>query len=274
MIVDQRIDQEMQGQKMSMTQQMGVGYTFAVESIEADGSAWLKTTYDWVMMKQDTPMGKREYDSANPPEEIPLMAKGSAALVGNSVSMLLDPKGTVREVKGLDALLQTMLKGIDIPPGPAFEGIEKQLKDQFGDDALKEMMRNMMAHYPDEPVRVGDSWDQKVVIAKGFPVIIETTYTLRDRKDGVTTVDNESTLRPNPDASPTEMGPTRMRYDLSGTQKGFMRIDEATGMTLGAEITQTFEGQVTMEMADAEEGEGQSWPMSVVSTVTIGPLEK
>jgi hypothetical protein len=274
MVMDQKIDQDVQGQKVAMTQQMGVGYTFAVESVEPDGTAWVKTTYDWVMMKHDTPMGKTEYDSANPPEEIPLMAKGSATLVGNSISMLLEPKGTVLEVKGLDALFQKMLEEIDIPQGPAFEGVEKQLKDQFGDDALKEMMRNMMTHFPDEPVQVGDSWDQKVVIAKGFPMIIETTHTLREHKDGVAIIDNESTIRPNPDASPLEMGTTRMRYELSGTQKGTTRIDVATGMPLGAELTQTFEGQVNMEMAGTGDGQSQGWPMSVVSTVTIGPLEK
>lgn len=267
MVMDEKIEENVQGRTRSTTRQMGVGYTFAVESVDAEGNAWIKSTYKWVSMKQELPMnmGTVEYDSSSPPEEIPLMARGSAALLGHSIDMRLAPKGTVLEVKGLDVLLRKMLDEIEIPRGIPSEEVEGQLREQFGDDALKGMMRNVVAHYPEKPVKVGDSWDQTVVIRQGFPMIIETTYTLRERKGGVATIDNRSTIRSNPDAAP-------LRYKLAGTQQGYMRVDEATGMTLSSEVTQTFD--VTLVTEGSGKGEDPGNPVSVSNIVTIGPLEK
>jgi hypothetical protein len=102
----------------------------------------------------------------------------------------------------------------------------------------------------------------------GFPLVVSTTYTLAERKDGVATLNVEATLKSNPDGKPMEMGPMTIKHELKGTQKGTITIDEATGWYAGGEMTQELEGKMTMSGAPGQTEEA-SIPISIKSTVTF-----
>jgi len=270
-LTDQNISQTIQGQRHDIIQTTGTGHTFDVEEVDADGNALVKVTYRSVLFKQDGPMGKIEYDSSNPPAIIPPMAMGFAALVGQSFSMMISPDGHIIDVQGVDAMLTHVMKKLDIPEGPMKVSIEESLKNQFGDQALTEIMESMMAIYPEKPVGIGDSWTRKVVISKGFPMILDNTWTLKDRKGGVAIIEVSSTVNPNPEAAPIEMGTMRLSYDISGEQEGTIELQEATGWTTRAKFTQNFSGLVKIG-GTPQMPEGMSWPISIDSVVSYEPF--
>jgi hypothetical protein len=273
MTVNQKISQNIQGQQQDMTQTIGTGYLFNVADVNENEMASVKVTYRSILFRQDGPMGTIEYDSSNPPAAVPPMAMGFAALVGQSFSMIISPEGHVKSIQGVDAMLTRMMKQFDLPDDSMRDSVEKNLREQFGDEALKESMENLMAIYPDKPVGTGDSWTKKVIISKGFPFILDNTWTLKTRKDGVSIIEVSSKISANPKAAPIVMGTMKLSYDISGKQKGTMELQEATGWIRRAESTQEFSGRVKMEDA-SQMPEGMSWPISVKSVITLVPLEK
>ncbi|MHC4199999.1 MAG: DUF6263 family protein, partial [Planctomycetota bacterium] len=242
--VDQKIDQDMMGQKQSMTQVMSMGNTYKVTDVDGEGNASVDVTYTSVRYKQSGPMGLIDYDSKKPSGAVHPVARGFAGLVGQGFSMELPPDGHARKITGVDKMLDSMAKGLGLPEGPVRQQLKDGMKEQFGETAHQETMKKTFAVYPGDPVEVGDSWTTKVALTKGYPMVAENTYTLKARSGGVATVAVKSKVSPNKDAGPTKMGPMSMKLQLSGTEEGTMEIDEATGWIVGASIRQDIGGKI------------------------------
>jgi hypothetical protein len=268
-VSDQTIKQTIQGQQLDMKQTMGFIYSFAVQKVDSQGTADCRVVYESVLFKQEGPTGPTEYDSANPPETVPAQAKPFAALVGQGFTMRVGSTGKVTEVKGADAIMDKVLQAVEIPEGAMRDTMREQLKGQFGDDAARAQMEQVLAIYPDKPVGVGDSWTRKIAIATGYPLLMENTYTYRGSKAGVAQVDVSSKLSRNPEGKPMKLGPMTIDFDVTGTQKGQMSIIEATGWVEQCTLEQKFGGTVKMEGAPGATA-ALSWPIEAESTVKMG----
>jgi len=268
MTAQQKISQTIGGRKVDMDQTLGMGYSFAVTDVDAEGTISAKVTYDSVLFRQKGPTGTVEYDSAHPTETVNPMAKAFAAQLGQSFTLALTPEGRITKVEGVDKLFAHVLRSMDIPAGPQRDALEKSPKQQFGDQAMQDSMEQLTAIYPDGPVDVGDSWERKVTMAKGFPMQLENTWQLKSRKDGRATIDVKSKISSNANADPISMGPVSLKYDFTGDQKGELVLDEATGWTVSAKTTQKLTGKVNVKGAPGMPA-GMSWPITIESTITL-----
>ena len=273
MTMDQKIGQEVLGQKQSVKQVIGMGYTFEVTDVDGKGNASVEVSHTSVRFEQIGPAGVIKYDSKKPSGTVHLAARGYAGLVGQGFSMKISPEGRVLEIAGVDKMLDHIVKGLGLPEGPMRQQLKDGIKEQFGEAAIKEMMETTFAIYPADPVAVGDSWTGKVVLTKQLPMVVETTYTLKSRSGGVASVDVKSKISANKSAGPSKIGSISMKYGLTGTQDGTMEIDEATGWTTSASIEQDFGGKVEM-LSGPGLPPGTTWPITIKSTVTIGPLDE
>ena len=259
-VVDQDIRQTVMGQAQDMVQQIGMGQQFDVLSA-ADGVYDVKLTYYWVSYLQDGPMGRVEYDSDDPPEVIPPMAIGFAALKGRHVVMKIDALGYVQDIIGIDAMLDAMVMKFDslgMTPPPE---MKESLKQQFGDEAMKAQMENMMAIYPEEEVGIGDTWTKEVALKSGMPMTLVNTYRLVGREAGQAQIEVESIVTPS-SGDPMEVGGMTLAYAISGTQQGTMVLDEANGLPVQANIAQKLSGDVTMN-------DSMTWPIEIESTNVV-----
>jgi hypothetical protein len=133
-------------------------------------------------------------------------------------------------------------------------------------------MEQILAIYPDEPVGIGDSWSRRATISAGFPLLLENTYTLRSRQDGLAVVDVASKMSKNPAGKPMKVGPATLDFDITGTQEGQMTISEATGWVTKSTLKQKFAGTLKMENAPGTEG-ALSWPISAEANVSLDTPE-
>ena len=258
----QEIVQWLNGEEQETAHTMSIGETLNVKDVDEAGTATVEVTFGPISVKMKGPMGTIEYNSDDPPDEVALPAKAFAAMLGQGFTLKMTPTGRVTDIQGVDKMFEAIFEAIDIPEGPMMDSVAEGLKQQFGDEALKEMMEKMTAVFPDKPVAIGDSWSQKVTLATGFPAIMENTWTLADRKDGVATINVESTFKPNPEGEPMKIGPMTMRFRLKGSQKGTFKLDEATGWFVEGELTQKMAGDVTMKGMP-----GQTEEMTVPMTI-------
>ena len=252
--IEQRINQaaasapaNAQAKPQATEQVIAVGYGMTVQAVDASGNMKVATRYDSVLLRQKGPAGAVEYDSAKEPKQVPQAARPFAALVGLGFTTNVTPTGQVTAVEGLDEMFAAMVRKLELPEGPARAAVEKALSEQFGADAMKQTLQNLFGPYPDGPVAVGESWRRRVTVSKGFPVVIESEYTLAGRDDGVARVAVKATLSPNEAAGPVDLGTGKMTYELRGEQSGTAEVDEATGWTRSLATTQTLAGTLRFQ---------------------------
>jgi hypothetical protein len=272
MLMVQKISQTIQGQKMDMDQTMGMGMAFSVTDVRPDGVQDVSVVYDWMKLKQDSVMGGQkmmsiEYDSSNPPATLSPAAQGFAALIGLGFKISLAPDGTVAAISGIPEMIESMMKKLNMPAGPMLDNIKSSLTKQFNDESMRQNIGQMVAAYPPNPIAIGGTWNKTLTMTMMGSMVIESTYTLKEVRDGVATIGYTATITPGKEASPLEIGGAKTTYAIEGTQEGDTQVDVATGWTVGGHITQELSGTINMDQGGAK----QSWPISIKSDITIMP---
>ena len=267
--IDSKVVQTMGGQQQTIDQSMAIYYTMKVTDVAADGTMDVTVTYDRVRMNMKNPAGNIEYDSdKTKPEETPMMARGFAGLVGSKLDLKITPKGKVTDVKGADELLKRMIDKMELQE-PQKSMVETQLKQQFGPEAIRKSFEQMTAFYPEKPVAPGESWTQKVPLAMGFPILTETTYTLKEVKGDAVVIDMKGTVSTDP-KQPMKMGPQQMVYDLKGEQTGTITLDKSSGWIQTGKAQQNLDGSVKLQGG----GQDLEIPMKIQTDMAFGAPKK
>lgn len=273
LLIDQTIDQDIpaMNQKMVIEQLIGMTMRYDVTDRVSDaGGTWVTMTYEGIKFKMDGPMGLAEYDSADPPAQVPMMAKGMAALLGQSLEIEFLPTGEAGRIEGIAAMMQKMVEAFNLPEGPAKENVKSMMQMQFNEDMVEQMVAATAGMYPGRPVSRGDSWDESVALGGMMPMQIDMDYTLEDFDPATATVDVSGKISPHPDAQPVMMGGMEMDAEFNGKQIGSVVFDRATGFLISSEITQDMDGGMTMNL---DNGDSLDIEMVIDSTVTMKRLD-
>jgi len=257
-ITRQVITQNVGGQDTKVDLAVGTTYKYDVQGVAPDGTVTLKVTIDGTSLKMDAASLKVDYDSAKPPEQIPPQAQGVAAMVGKSFGMEMSAQGEITRVEGVEAMLESVLA-----EGGSAEA-KAQIQKQFGGDGMVATMQGMLAPYPDKPVGVGDSWSRTVSVTTGFPMQVDSTYTLKGRAGGMATLAVESTIKTDPNAEPIAVGPMKATVELSGKRTGEMVVHETAGWTMSSKLDMDFKGN--LKAVGASE---MSIPLTVTGEITV-----
>jgi hypothetical protein len=254
--------------------------TMEVLSVEEDGTATVKLTYDRIVFKAQSALGSIEYDSQNKNEDVEFPGSLYQALVGRSFRAKLSPTGTVLKVLDVHAICGAVR---DAMP----EGRTVKIMSPAGLDAtnlinprhLDDLVASLFLACPDEPLAVGGTWTREEKPAGNPPVSCNATYKLVSRADGVATIQAEGTAKHNPNVG---LGGatvfTNVEGELGGTRKGTVTLDEASGMIIEGRITTALEGEMNFKMivisndddGDADDPQEEtSKPMTIDITTTV-----
>ena len=276
---EQKISQTMDGKPIVIDQTLGFNYVYAVQNVDAAGVAKVETEFRDVLFKIVAPGEKAptviEYDSTKPKKEIPPAMSGIASLVGQKVWMKIAPDGQTREAGGFKEVIAHMIKSISVPPGAERTIMENSLKSQFSEESFKEMLaQGMNKTYPAHPVAVGDSWKSDVKMTQSLPMQLVSTFTLKERKDGLSIIGLESTLALDSKGKPMQAANSKIAMQLQGKQSGTMQIRESDGWIMKSQAKLDFSGTVSVSTTPSGPGDisrptNKSWPISIVGTTTV-----
>ncbi len=224
---------------------IGTGAQLDVSNIDANGNAQVTYTYKWVKYGTKFPGKEAVYDSSKKDSTVPEEFRWFAPLLEESLSLKISPEGRISEVKDLEKVRSNVRQ--KLPQGPSNEIAIRSLDQWLDEQAVRETIESSLAIYPDRPVGVGDSWSRNVTYSGGFPKILESKWTLKERKNGVAVIEVVSTIKPNPQAKPTEMGQgITSSSEFTGNEQGLIEIQESTGLIIKSNINQQMSGQSTI----------------------------
>lgn len=269
------------GQKTNQSTTTVTGYTQEVSDVAADGTATMKVTFTEMVLGD---LGG-----------LSAMTGGLSAglgdamnVLGKSFTMKASPTGRISSVEGMEpvvkemsekmsALLKEELGKMQLPPeamgmlGQIDTVMGSVLRRSLGDSAMREAMEDGMTMYSETPQKVGSTWTRGVIRESGMePMERGESWTLKERKNGVLTLERKSVISPNTQASGITMGPMTMRIDLTGTDSGTFQVDEATGWVISGTLSRQLEGK--MDLLGMPMPGGQDMTMKITDTVTLETL--
>jgi len=268
----QKIHQTVMGKKQDMDQVMGMTYSLTVKNMKPGGTADMVISYSAIQFHQKSAAMTIDYDSAKGQVPNNPMAKVFASLKGQSFRMTITKKGHVTQVKGMTAIVNRMLTSLQLPEGPTKKAIEKRIRKQFSDEAVKSSMENMLDFYPDGPVKIGGTWTRTKLYSLGMSLAMINTYTLIKIHHRVASLTVTSKVTSVPGSSMPFGAKGTIVYKLSGTQTGTMELPLSTGMATKAALKQNMSGSVTMKQTPTSPG--ISWPISMASDILLTAAQK
>jgi hypothetical protein len=265
--MNQTITQKISNNEQKMIQEMLMTWQYDVLDKDSSGSLEIDLTYKRVKTVQDFGQRKIEYDSDNPPDTLDPSMRAMESLVGDQLTMRISPDGKVTGLKGISEMQQKMIEAMDIPDSLQQSVYTNDLKKQFGEDAIRQSIEQIIGFYPSKPVRVGDSWKSGMDKSGGFPMRIESNYTLKSRVAGVDSIDVSSQIKNNPENNVVKMGAVSMTYNIDGNQTGTILVEENTGLPISSNLNLNFSG--SLRMSGMPDQESQTWPISASGTVNV-----
>jgi hypothetical protein len=256
MTVVMDLTQSMGEQEMSINTKMQFEVAQTVKAITAKGDFEIENEYSRVAMDMDAMGQKITYDSnVKDTTDNELLKKYSSSfgkILGKKFIVVLSPKGKVIEIKGFKELLDDLGKG---NPDAA---TKKMLEGIFDEHKITSNFESSYHMFPDNSVKIGDTWSQTKSVESMFPIEISTTYVLKEVNNGVAkiTVKGDFTIKKDD----YKANGITMKINFAGNYNGFYDLDINSGMSNRAEIAMPMKG--TMEVMEMEV------PVTVNSTIT------
>ena len=267
MEMNKQVKQTIDGEEQRMEQNLLLVWDYDILAKNDAGNYEISARYARIKSSQRFGMQKVEFDSDNMPDYIDPSMIGYKILVGSEITMEVTPEGKVKRLDGFQEIIDKIIDELNIPDSRQRNEIISGLQKQFGDEAMRQSFEQMTAFYPENPVDTGDSWHTDIAMDVGFPVIVESDYTMLSRKDGIADIDVLSIVRSNPNSEGIDMGLFSLSYDIEGDQKGLIKMDEVSGLPVKSDIRLKFSG--TVEVSGAPDLEEKSWPISTEGQVII-----
>lgn len=236
-----------------------------VDDVAADGTVTLRQVIDAVRIDINAPFGRSVFDSAATgsiaaDDRLSQSITGAySAMIGQAITLVIAPSGTVQKVEGMSAILERMLKA---QPGTMPADALERLKNSFSDDAARYMFERGFASFPERPLKPGDTWDDQLTVNLPMFGAMSTfrTWTFHgiERRDGIETARITSTFTIKSDPAP---GAASLPFSLEpGENSGEseMLFDVARGRLVRLTTHMTQQMKMTMRGAGGPGGNMQT----------------
>lgn len=230
----------------------------------AQGEDQFRITYETILYEQSAMGTESIYDSENPERTTdPNLESIYSAMLNESFILNYDSQGQITGAEGLEEMMSEMFKVIP-------EEAQAMMENQLGGDAMLQAMKGTTSYYPEvAKKKVGDTWTGSHDIAiAGMELLLDNTYKLIEVKDGKAKIEITGEIATDPEAPGMEMPGIKMKFDLQGTQEGFLYIDAATSWMQRMELNQNMDGKVLMTVEQAG-GTEMDMDMTISTTQLI-----
>lgn len=159
--------------------------------------------------------------------------------------MAVTPLGHVEVISGMDAVYNNMLDRANLETKAQRDTFRAVVRREFPAADLATDLESAMFLYTADRVTVGDSWPVQRRTEGLVPVVFDGRAVLDSVASGqlYTSVAGSVSRVPrnHEDLQEPAVGPLQ-EIDIQGRQSGTARVDEATGILLESEMTQSLQG--------------------------------
>lgn len=257
-LANSKVSQTVGGQSVDVEIVIAGNMSYKVISAGSD-SYEMDVQYTELSMNMKTMQGEASFSSESPSEG-DIMSMLLSNMKKNPFSVTLMKNGKIDKITNMDAMFNAMFEGM----GPLTDEQKSQMTDQmrqsFGESALKGNLELATAVFPDKPVNKGDTWEIQTAISSTISADVTNTFTYEGKDGDYDVITGSGNFKTDPSKTSSANG-MAMTYDLSGTMDSKLKLDPTTGWIIEAQITQNMEGNASVQ--------GMNIPMILKSSTTI-----
>ncbi|MCL4219351.1 MAG: hypothetical protein KJ052_20405 [Candidatus Hydrogenedentes bacterium] len=239
----------MMGQNQTQPVNVTSTMTAAVDSITPEGVVKLNMRVESLGLPAAAGMGEMMGGMGG-------LENLSTALNNAEFTAEILPNGKVYSVTGLDQKVREAVSSADLgamgqlmPAADLKKFIQEMMREVMGDEVVQEQLTAMLAYMSPQPVDVGDIWTTSYSMKHQTPFVATNTYTLRERRDGISVIDYTSELTPNTEAASLSlMQGMSIERSFQGTVSGTIEVEEATGWPVKNESKVDISGTQSMNL--------------------------
>ena len=187
------------------------------------------------------------------PGGIPGLGAIGERVKGATLTATLDDKLAVTKLEGYDKFLDKLSGDDDM--------VRKQMKQQFSEEAVKQMFSQVFAFAPDKPVKVGETWSRTDKMpAAGVEASVKQKYKLESVSDGVAKIalTGDLTFKAGKGFAGLPEGVTVSKFDMKADKfAGTLLFDTKAGRLTENKLDMDMKGDMTIGVG------GQSVDMSM-----------
>jgi len=269
-VTEASILQNVMGHDMKIDMTVKGDMAYAVEN-KVDDLYEVDVRYTKLTMEMKMPQMTMTFSSETPDAKDPLSPM-LVQLTKSSFQVKLTEAGELKEVTGLDSLMNSLFDSLGDLPEAQKAQMKKQLSDSYGTEAFKSNMGGVLSILPDRPVKEGDTWNRVVKIESGMALSQDITYTYLGEKDGCYLIGGEGKVSTPEGAAGMEANGVKMSFDMHGDVKMELRVDKQTGWVSGGTSSQNIDGKTKIE-GNEQMPNGMEMKMTLTSTTTYTESE-
>ena len=209
-----------------------------------EGQKRFQVRYHRVKFSQDVPGNAVEYDSAAPPNPVPLAAQVYHGLRDNGFEFWIGPDNQILELVGFKPFLERCLQGV----APAQrQQVWDMLAAATGADGIANFVDDSIGVLPASAVRLGETWTSSRNIPQPVPMHVSSKYTLRQISPQTAEIDVVGTISPSATYGPADQPASGVQVTVRGGHCfGSCVIDRRSGLPVQSKVEQSMDMNVRM----------------------------
>lgn len=260
------LHQTIMGQEMEIDMAISGKMTYLVNAVNGDIFD-ITASYNSMRMDMSSNMFDMSFDSESDDENNPFNQVMSG-MTGKAFDVSLTNKGKVEKVENIDKLFASMLENLQDVPEAQRGQLTSQLENTFGKEAFKANLESGTAIFPEQPVKVGDTWTIDGLVKSTFDFNVSTDYTLVENNKDYYLINGVAKLSTPENSEYKENNGMMMRYDFKGDQSSVIKLDKKSGWVIESTIKQNLSGKAHIQAND-QLPNGMELPMNITSETVI-----
>lgn len=246
---DTDIEMNLNGRDQISTHKQTLDLEYEVLELLPDGSQKLELTYKTVKIWQVNGFRTLSFDSETEAlrENLEFNKQVFQNMLGQKLQLTLGAHGEVVHFSGASKIIDEYFKEIK---NIELLGFYRAVREQMGDLAMKEMLKQLHTILPPMAPKLNESWATESSQISGIGISKQNIFQLKKLNANGAEIRLKSVVEPNPNARIMKMGDSRVKFDLKGYESGVYQLESLGGMLQSAKINTNLSGTASITRVD------------------------
>lgn len=246
---DTDIEMNLNGRDQISTHKQTLDLEYEVLELLSDGAQKVELTYKTIKIWQVNGFRTLSFDSETEGqrENLEFNKQVFQNMLGQKLQLTLGAHGEVIHFSGASRIIDEYFKEIK---NIELLGFYRAVREQMGDLAMKEMLKQLHTVLPPFTPKIDDTWASETSQLSGIGILKSNIFQLKKLNSNGAEIRLKSTVEPNPNARVMKMGNSRVKFDLKGFESGTYQLENLGGMLQTAKISTNLSGSATITRED------------------------
>lgn len=237
------IDQTINGQNTETEMTIAGKTSYHVNTLK-DSVYSMDISFDSLSLEMETPQGSIQFSSESENSEI--MGRVLKALTHQPISARMTWRGKFLEVRSNTIIEKVVNQFQELGEAQRMQ-IKQQLEQAWGEEPFKSSFEMLSAVYPNQNVKVGDTWPILSQLKSTVLLNVVAVYTFTKSSGEGNAIHGDIKLLPADSTVTAVINGLPIVYDLSGTMTSDIVLDKQTSWISKASMSQTISGTATIK---------------------------